>query len=1155
MTEIADLQQRRQALDASQSFIVSAPAGSGKTGLITQRVLRLLCTVDNPEEILSITFTRKAAREMASRIHSALRQAAYTPRPLDEYQAQTWDLAAAAVERNRQLGWNLLDMPGRLRIQTIDGFCRYIASQFALETKFGPIPEPSEQPQVHYQSAARALLDKIEEAGPVAEQLAVLLAHTGNDMARCETLLSELLGKREQWLPLIYDAGKNSQYFQQVIEQVVADNLLQLDEALMPIAGEFIELVDFAAQHIAPKDNLALSELGSFTELPEIGLEGVSQWKLILGLLVTKGNEPRKTITVKQGFPSDKKEIKARLMVLLDWCRERPELNEIIANVMHLPDAEIDQSQQKILDALGFLLPLLAAQLDVIFQQQGQCDYPAITLAALNALEPEAEDGVVSDITLRLDYQLRHILVDEFQDTSAAQIKLLEQLIGGWQPDDGRTLFLVGDAMQSLYGFRNANVGLFLNAQRHPVGPVQCTPLTLSSNFRSQEGIIQWVNSAFSAAFPACADISRGAIPYSPSVAVKAADKGQSVSFQGFAGDDHKSDEASYIAELCSDLRDHSPRESIAILVRGRGHLRSIIPALREAKLYWQAIDITPLASRMPVIDLLSLTRALLSPADKIAWLAVLRAPFCGLSLGDLLAVANSVENHSENRYQQSNAILAPLISLLEDSFSHPSSQTSSLPLTRHGQQALQRIVPLLQAAWNNRGRANLRATVEQLWIDLGGPATLQDSADLSDARSYLDLLENWQTGATLSDWNSFQLAVDKLYAAPSPDDSGSESSDGSAKSVIQIMTIHKAKGLEFDHVILPGLSRGSGSDKKQLLRWQQHIDEHSDSSLIMAPLGAHDEEDDSVYSYLKREDSLKTRLESTRVLYVAATRAVRRLYLCGTVKQLKSGAWQPTGKTTLLTPIWSSIEEGLDQGIYKVKESASKSASKGSSDEPIEVPSLRHIRRLDGQFQPPQRPDASANLGTPETGAESSTDADTSLSSRARSLGTVLHRTLKQLANDGLDHWPQSRIEQLPATWAAQLRELGMLARPDELKRLLEAVDRMLADQRGRWILEAHEQAQCEQALGYRYSDRGKVGTSVIDRTFIDDGIRWIIDYKLSQPAEGESDAQFMRRQTTAYSAQLSHYATLYRSMQPNPVRCALYFPQIPMFIELEAE
>ena len=98
---------------------------------------------------------------------------------------------------------------------------------------------------------------------------------------------------------------------------------------------------------------------------------------------------------------------------------------------------------------------------------------------------------------------------------------------------------------------------LFLNAQRHPVGPVQCTPLTLSSNFRSQEGIIEWVNSAFTEAFPAHADISRGAIPYSPSVAVKAADEAQAVHFQGFAGDDHKVDEAHYIATLCSELRDN----------------------------------------------------------------------------------------------------------------------------------------------------------------------------------------------------------------------------------------------------------------------------------------------------------------------------------------------------------------------------------------------------------------------------------------------------------------------------------------------------------------------------------------------------------------------------------------------------------------------
>jgi ATP-dependent helicase/nuclease subunit A len=463
---------------------------------------------------------------------------------------------------------------------------------------------------------------------------------------------------------------------------------------------------------VPAEKNIALSQLAGIDDLPETSMEAIQQWKILLGLLVTKELTPRKSVTIDVGFPKEQKEIKARMTALLDWCRERPQINELIANVMHLPEAEIDHSQQAVLNALGYLLPLLAAQLDVIFQQQGQCDYPAITLAALNALEPAAEDGAISDITLRLDYQLRHILVDEFQDTSAAQIKLLEQLIAGWQPGDGRTLFLVGDAMQSLYGFRNANVGLFLNAQRHPVGPVQCAPLALSSNFRSQQGIIDWVNQAFSQAFPAAADISRGAIPYSPSTAIKTASEGQAVSFQGFSGDDEEAAEADYIANLCGELVSQHPDESIAILVRGRGHLRAIVPALREANLLWQAIDITKLASRMPVMDLLSITRALLSPADRIAWLAVLRAPFCGFNMTDLLAVSN--------HQQSGGSLLEQLINLAKN--------PELAPLSAEGRAILLRVAPLLADAWQNRGRVNLRNAVEQLWVELGGPATLMGS-------------------------------------------------------------------------------------------------------------------------------------------------------------------------------------------------------------------------------------------------------------------------------------------------------------------------------------------------------------------------------------------------------------------------------------------
>lgn len=1137
---VADSAQRQLALDPARSFIVSAPAGSGKTGLITQRVLRLLCTVENPEEILCITFTRKAAGEMGSRIHSALHTAAYQPRPTDAYDAQTWDLAAAAVERNRQLGWNLLEMPGRLRIQTIDGFCRYIASQFALETKLGALPEPSEQPQIFYQQAARNLLQKIEEETKLGKQLAVLLAHTGNNLARCEQLLADTLGKREQWLPLIFDAANNRDYFQQVLDQIVSETLFKLQEALQPIAGDLLHMADFAATHLDPDKNSPLEKLAGICELPDCSIEDVQQWKILLQLLITGEKKFRKTVNKGDGFPKEEKEVKQRMLELLKWCSLNPALLELIINAVHLPEAEINNSQQRMLDALGSLLPALAAELELVFKQHDQCDYPAITLAALEAIEPSPQDEAISDITLRLDYQLQHILVDEFQDTSGAQIKLLNHLIAGWQADDGRTLFLVGDAMQSLYGFRNANVGLFINAQRHPIGPVQCTPLTLSCNFRSQQGVIDWVNHTFTRAFPPLANISRGAVPYSPSDSVKSAGAEPAVSFSGFAGADCDLAEANHIASICSDLSSNNPSESIAILVRGRGHLKNIVPALRQAGLKWQAIEITPLASRMPVMDMLTLTRALLSPADRISWLALLRAPFCGLNSGDLLAISRLSTSDQPNPA----AVLTQLQNLHQSGNGEQLSSQIFPQLSEPGRESLQRVLPLLINAWNNRGRNSLRQSVEQLWVALGGPATLAGSSDLSDIRSYLDLLEKWQSAGRVSDWTGFQQAVEKLYAAPLDNDNQDSNSQVN-QPIIQLMTIHKSKGLEFDHVILPGLNRTSGSDKKPLLRWCQHIDENNFMSLVMAPLGAHDEEDDTVYKYLKQEETFKTQLENTRVLYVAATRAIRTLHLTANLKPTKT-SWEVPGKGTLLASIWDSVKEGVEQGEYSVY----AGPNKGKAGEM--VTSLRHLRRLPASYTATHQSLGAllVNSDAEQTNSEGQLNKQQeNLSSRARLLGTVLHRTLKQIASEGLCQWPQQRLEKLPSGWAAQLKEQGMLATEQELTSLATAIQTMLDDSVGQWILRNHPQARCEQSLGYHHREQNRSGISVIDRTFVDDGQRWIIDYKFSAPEAGESEEEFIARQCNLYQGQLKHYANLYRELENKPVRCALYFPRTALF------
>jgi ATP-dependent helicase/nuclease subunit A len=1135
---MTDHTERLQALDPQQSFIVSAPAGSGKTGLITQRLLGLLCTVQNPEEILCITFTKKAAGEMASRVHSALRNAAYKPRPTDSYEAQTWELASAALARNKELAWGLLEMPARLRIQTIDGFCRYVASQFALETSLGELPEPIENPESLYEATAREMLDSIEEDSETGRQLRVLVAHTGNDMQRCEKLLADMLKKRDQWLPYIFHARDNHDYFQQVIEQTIGQNLLQLEIALAPIAGELLALADFAAQHLPENSDSDLAQLAGIEHLPEASLEGIAQWKLLLSLLVTQTYSPRKKVDKNVGFPADKQEAKASMMELLAWYQEHTEIHEAVAHSCHLPDADITQPQQALLDALGHLLPLLAGQLNRLFLEKDTCDYTAIMLASLQALEQSPEDEVISDITLRLDYQLRHILVDEFQDTSGSQISLLEHLIAGWQPEDGRTLFLVGDAMQSLYRFRNANVGLFLNAQRYPIGTVQCIPLSLSTNFRSQKGIIAWVNQAFSAAFPPESDSSRGAIPYSPSVAFKDAEDTPAVSFSGFTAgntDQYKEAEAQHIARQCRTLADTNSQQSIAILVRSRNLLNSIVPALREAKLDWQAIEITSLASRMPVVDMLSLTRALISPADRIAWLALLRAPFCGLGLADLLLISNS----GDHSLKKPEAILDRLQAL----------NRGGLPagLSEAGRIALQRVIPILLHAWHSRGRDSLRNTVESLWTALGGPATINISNDLTDVRTYLDLLEKWQVAGRVPDWAGFQQAASKLHAAPSvaianPYESG---------PVIQIMTIYKAKGLEFDHVFLPGLNNTSGQNDKPLLRWHEQVDENNETNLMMATLGAHDEEDDSVYQYLKYEDSVKSRLENTRILYVAATRAIRGLYLYATLTPSKD-SYNIPAKGTLLAPIWATIKAGINAGEYSVTNLGESDFQATNS-----IKTGHTVRRLPSNFTAHRAPGAGMSFGTESNGTEEqvASQADGNISIRARHLGTVLHRTLKQIANEGVAQWPNPRLQKLNLAWGAQLKQLGIAATEEELKQLGTALDAMLADSTGQWILQQHSQAQCEQSLGYIHSETNTVATSIIDRSFVDKGVRWIIDYKMSQPGADESEQHFAKRQICAYQPQLKHYANLYRSMESNPVRCALYFPQMPMFIEVNAD
>ena len=194
---IADRAARERALDTAASFIVQAPAGSGKTGLLIQRYLKLLEIAEAPDAVVAITFTRKAAGEMRSRVVESLRWAETGVPPEAEHDRLTFDIAQRALARDRQRNWNLLQNPAQLRIETIDALCAAITRRMPWLARFGAIPEISENAADLYREAARNALRHADQDHPA---LSYLLLHLDNDFQKAEQLICQMLEKRDQWL-------------------------------------------------------------------------------------------------------------------------------------------------------------------------------------------------------------------------------------------------------------------------------------------------------------------------------------------------------------------------------------------------------------------------------------------------------------------------------------------------------------------------------------------------------------------------------------------------------------------------------------------------------------------------------------------------------------------------------------------------------------------------------------------------------------------------------------------------------------------------------------------------------------------------------------------------------------------------------------------
>ncbi|MCW8876952.1 MAG: PD-(D/E)XK nuclease family protein, partial [Kangiellaceae bacterium] len=425
----------------------------------------------------------------------------------------------------------------------------------------------------------------------------------------------------------------------------------------------------------------------------------------------------------------------------------------------------------------------------------------------------------------------------------------------------------------------------------------------------------------------------------------------------------------------------------------------------------------------------------------------------------------------------------------------------------------------------------------------VGGLLQLDFESDLDDYNACLDKLVELNEGGELSDRKAINEAIEKLYAAPNPQ----------ADNQVQLMTIHKSKGLEFDTVILPNLDRTPPNVEQALLKWTEVVDEQGRANQLLAISKETGKETDEVYQYINYLDKRKAEYEAQRVLYVAATRAKSKLYLFGNVtsSEKEESGIKPANKRSYLGLMWDGVIENATVKNCDIQYSAEKE---------LPIYESRFIKRSNiekVEFAPVSEFSEASNeqeyLDSLETVQELSDSDYASLEfnqvvEQASSVGSVIHRQLEWLSKrwnpafEFTDNWPEIIKGQL----LQEGIDKGLVE--TQAEKVMAAIHTTLSSDFGKFVLTDRESAQSELVL-HKKLEGGHFLTRIIDRTFIDDNTRWIIDYKSSVPDQGESLEHFIQRERALYQEQITDYFNMFVKLEEHPTKAGLYFPLIDHF------
>jgi len=1119
---------QRKAAEPDASVWVSASAGSGKTKVLTDRVLALLLAGTAPHRILCLTFTKAAAAEMSNRISARL--AKWATADDDELRGDVaplvqGDADGVALKRARQLFAKVLDAPGGMQISTLHAFCQSLLRRFPLEADIAP----------HF-----ALMDERDatEALDEAKEDTISHAHEEDDDDLAGTLavltarvhemnFGDLMGA------LVAGRAKLARMFEKHNGLDGAIAAMRAMLGLLPNDSEFSVIEAACANDAFDGEALknAAQALAEGTKTDVDRSQGISDW---LGVPKTrlKTFEAYARCYLTQGG-----DIRAKLATK-KVAEAHPEAVEALS-----VEAERIQSIKARLKAVRVAegtaaLMRIGADMLVRYSadkaRRGLMDYDDLIQITRQLLE---RPGVAEWVLYKLDGGIDHILIDEAQDTNPDQWAIVKPLRVEFFAGEGRheefsdaprTVFAVGDRKQSIYSFQGAAPGEFDRVRAETAHEVESAGLRwedvdMNVSFRSTEAVLNAVDAVFDLdgardgvaldeddkiAHLIARQGQAGVVELWPALEPEATDAPQSWKppVERSKGDNPQNRLAMLVAARITQMveggemleakgRAICPGDIMVLVRRRTGFVEELVRQLKQRHIAVAGVDRMVLTDQLAVMDLMALGEFLLLPEDDLTLATVLRCPLIGLSEDDLFAIAHgrkdknlwealSAHAGADDLFGAAHKMLEDLLGLAD--FMTPSELFGHVLIACHGRRKL----------------------LERLGADADDPIDEFLNLALNYERTHPPSLQGF-----LHWLNTSEAEIKRDL-------------DQTGIDAVRVITVHGAKGLQAPIVFLPDTTQVPVM-RDQLL-WTDE-----DSRLLLWASKADDI--DPLTADLREAAKITQEREYRRLLYVAMTRAEDRLYVCG---------WKTQRPRKFEESWYSLIREGLASKPQTIEEADGFLAANALPDANV----LRLACKQTVEVKPEQAPTTISPIKPlPPWGREAPTpelDPPQPLTpSRAARSEPAVNPPLK---DDGRKRFQRGLIihrllQSLPDLPVARHKDAAMafVARPGwglESAEQDEIVSETLA------VIETKDFAPLfAPGSKAEVSLTGLVGkfsvSGQVDRLAITDTDVWIIDYKTNRPPPRKAEDV-----DAAYVFQMATYRAALHAIYPNhAIHCVL--------------